>query len=156
MAQYTARYSCGHTETVRLFGKETERQSHLSRLRDRLCRTCYAEANPEPPTAYLCQLEGRMELGIIHGFAIKDQLKERGYRFGAFEPDPGRWLSRALDPVHPTLRERKAWCKFFAPEQIEGEIVALSEMGVGFEMAPDSPWNVVLRALIEGRPDLLP
>ena len=41
MAQYTITRSCGHEETVRLFGPGKDRERKLNRMRETLCRECY-------------------------------------------------------------------------------------------------------------------
>lgn len=43
MAQYSVTYSCGHTSTKQLFGKETDRQRYIAWAADRgVCTDCAA------------------------------------------------------------------------------------------------------------------
>lgn len=43
MAQYTVKAGCGHTSTVHLYGKTTERERRLAWMRsaDGMCNACY-------------------------------------------------------------------------------------------------------------------
>ena len=40
MAQYRATYACGHSEIIKLYGKETDRAERLKYLRAETCPTC--------------------------------------------------------------------------------------------------------------------
>ena len=41
MAQYEIRYTCGHTESIQLYGKEVEREREISRREAGLCKECW-------------------------------------------------------------------------------------------------------------------
>lgn len=41
MAKYQVTHSCGHVETVKLYGKHDERQKNLEWMEQRLCNTCW-------------------------------------------------------------------------------------------------------------------
>ena len=41
MAKYTIPHSCGHSETVQLYGKHTDRSRYMDNAERRQCRDCY-------------------------------------------------------------------------------------------------------------------
>ena len=54
MAQYSVTFSCGHTETMHLFGKEKARYSRIEYLEKHgLCSACYAARRAEERAALL-------------------------------------------------------------------------------------------------------
>lgn len=59
MAKYTVTYACGHTGTIELFGKMTEREYRLKQLTDQLCPDCYnQQVSKENQENGLPKLEG--------------------------------------------------------------------------------------------------
>ena len=45
MAKYEVTFSCGHTEEIQLYGKETERRRKIEYFKEKgLCRKCYQES----------------------------------------------------------------------------------------------------------------
>ena len=60
MAKYDVTYACGHTETVELFGKTSERERKIEWMeRDCLCPSCYKEKQQaEAETFDLPELTG--------------------------------------------------------------------------------------------------
>lgn len=51
MAKYTATFACGHTATVELFGKNSEREKELERLSYKLCYDCCNKQNADEAKA---------------------------------------------------------------------------------------------------------
>ena len=47
MAKYDVTYACGHTETIQLYGKSTDREKEIARLENRLCKKCYIAEQQE-------------------------------------------------------------------------------------------------------------
>lgn len=43
MARYNITHACGHTETVELYGKGSERERRIQWLSEKLCNDCYAK-----------------------------------------------------------------------------------------------------------------
>lgn len=93
MAQYTYAYLCGHGRgTVRLYGKESERQRKLAWYADTfVCPDCFKKQKAEedaasPKTASLhLAVYGKVYQSIqVHGqlSANKEALKQLGYSWG--------------------------------------------------------------------------
>ena len=93
MAQYTYAYLCGHGRgTVRLYGKESERQRKLAWYADTfVCPDCFKKQKAEedaaaPKTASLhLAIYGDVYQSIqVHGqlAANKEALKQLGYKWG--------------------------------------------------------------------------
>lgn len=93
MAQYTYAYLCGHGRgTVRLYGKESERQRKLAWYADTfVCPDCFKKLKAEedaaaPKTASLhLAVYGDVYQSIqVHGqlAANKEALKQLGYQWG--------------------------------------------------------------------------
>ena len=48
MAKYDVTFSCGHTETIQLFGKETDRQRKIKWYEEHcVCSSCYKKQQEE-------------------------------------------------------------------------------------------------------------
>ncbi|GHE51153.1 hypothetical protein GCM10019059_07970 [Camelimonas fluminis] len=58
MAKYTAKFSCGHTETVELYGPEKDRSRKLAWMADKVCDACYKAAKAVEAAGELPALEG--------------------------------------------------------------------------------------------------
>lgn len=61
MAKYQVTYACGHTDTIQLYGKETEREKRLAYLATIDCPNCYHEKKlqaAKAQTANLPELQG--------------------------------------------------------------------------------------------------
>lgn len=92
MAQYTYPYLCGHGHgTVRLYGKESDRQRKLAWYADTfVCPECYKKqkaeedaAAPKTASLHLAVYGGVYQSIQVHGqlAANKEALKQLGYRW---------------------------------------------------------------------------
>lgn len=136
MAQYTYPYLCGHGHgTVRLYGKESDRQRKLAWYADTfVCPECYKKQKAEedasaPKTAslHLAVYGGVYQSIQVHGqlAANKEALKQLGYRWDD-ELDGGllavlRTPKRALQKWTPveSIDDIKRTAKQWADELAE-------------------------------------
>lgn len=130
MAQYTYPYLCGHGHgTVRLYGKESDRQRKLAWYADTfVCPECYKKqkaeedaAAPKTASLHLAVYGGVYQSIQVHGqlAANKEDLKQLGYRWGddldggllAFLRTPKRALQKwtLVESIDDIKRTAKQW-----------------------------------------------
>ena len=130
MAQYTYPYRCGHgSGTVRLYGKEVERQRTLAWYAATfVCPDCYKKqkaeedvAAPKTASLHLAVYDGVYQSIQVHGqlVANKDALRQLGYRWGddldggllAFLKPPKRALQKwtLVESIDDIQRTAKQW-----------------------------------------------
>ena len=130
MAQYTYPYRCGHgSGTVRLYGKESERQRKLAWYANTfVCLECYKKqkaeedaAAPKTASLHLAVHGGAYQSIQVHGqlAANKEALKQLGYRWGddldggllAFLRTPKRALQKwtLVESIDDIKRTAKQW-----------------------------------------------
>lgn len=116
MAKYDVEYRCGHSQTVQLVGKHSERERKLEWMSGNLCPACYAQEQREkearmPITATVTSSglqvtsDGLVCEIVLSGGTVnrKEEIKGLGYRW--VEPEGG--LMGLLSMSAP----RKAWVK---------------------------------------------
>lgn len=92
MAKYSVTRSCGHTETVSLDGKVSERTRRLDWEATRTCLACYKDSAPPPKLTAIVyppsqispsrdDWQIRVRIAVINSYAVREQLKARGYRY---------------------------------------------------------------------------
>jgi len=86
MAKYEATFSCGHTETVTLFGPKDERQKRIEWLaQNGTCTQCWKAAKPKARLSLAGKrpTEDTTTSIIIarDSYELKDYLKSLGFRF---------------------------------------------------------------------------
>ena len=130
MAQYPYPYRCGHgSGTVRLYGKESERQRKLAWYANTfVCLECYKKqkaeedaAAPKTASLHLAVYGGAYQSIQVHGqlAANKEALKQLGYRWGddldggllAFLRTPKRALQKwtLVESIDDIKRTAKQW-----------------------------------------------
>jgi len=135
MAKYTIRFSCGHQEEKQLFGPYDSRERWIAWAeREGVCSACYRAQKPAGVLS-VGSNGGAIEFRIRDCFAIKDSLKERGYRWDG---------------------SRKVWTKSFGydaarkaeiREQLLQEIQGLEALGVQDE---DHYGDTLRKLILEG------
>lgn len=83
MAKYTITRSCGHEETVTLFGKQSKRDWAMKQAENYLCKECYKEQHKDDaPTTRLSLNAKILQIQFFgNTYPVKDKLKEIGYKF---------------------------------------------------------------------------
>lgn len=67
MAKYEVTYSCGHSDTVQLFGKNEERERKLKWMANSLCPECYKKWKQEKDESTVKEALGNIELPALKG-----------------------------------------------------------------------------------------
>lgn len=67
MAKYDVTYSCGHTDTVQLYGKNEERERKLKWMENSLCPECYKKWKCEDNKQKAKEILGNIELPNLTG-----------------------------------------------------------------------------------------
>ena len=99
MAKYDVTYTCGHTETVELFGKTSERERKIAWMEGNcLCPSCYKEKQQKEAAAF--------DLPALTG-TPKQVAWAESLRNGVFEKLEFEKLTRGKNPTDEFL----AWLK---------------------------------------------
>ena len=99
MAKYDVTYACGHTETVELFGKTSERERKIEWMEGNcLCPSCYKEKQQKEAAAF--------DLPALTG-TPKQVAWAETLRNGVFEKLEFEKLARGKNPTDEFL----AWLK---------------------------------------------
>ncbi len=80
MAKYQVKGSCGHDYEVRLFGSYDDRRKRLEWLATQPCAECRRAAQ-QPEFSITFEGDAAILVGVRRCFEIKEQLKNRGWRF---------------------------------------------------------------------------
>jgi len=92
MAKYEAKFSCGHTAEVTLFGPHAERERKLAWYAESgLCPECYKAKSPKGYVEIEAHGDDDWELRGDRCFDMKDEFKARGFRWNA---ELRRWTWR--------------------------------------------------------------
>lgn len=67
MAKYEVTYSCGHTDTVQIYGKNEERERELKWMENSLCPECYKKWKREDNKQKVQEILGDIELPLLTG-----------------------------------------------------------------------------------------
>lgn len=82
MAKYSITHTCGHTETVALFGPEKDRSRRIATLESRDCPACYKASQNETGAAVQAENDLPALVGTEKQIAYAASL--RGKRFPVF------------------------------------------------------------------------
>ncbi len=94
MAKYNVTYSCGHSDTIQLYGPHKERDRKIEYFEQQgTCSDCYRkERAADGPMFSVCVHRSRgVQLACYRNtYPIKDQLKAEGYRYceSVYNPVP--------------------------------------------------------------------
>ena len=127
MAKYEIACSCGHTETVQIYGKAADREREIARRERGICKECWkaaqAEAAQETTQAFsLAQLEGsekqvswaesiRAKIFDKYGSQLKAATDEKTKNFMAFlmsQSSAKYWIDRRDATIRGLAQE---WAK---------------------------------------------
>lgn len=161
MAKYTVTFSCGHTDTVDLVGKHTERNRRLEWLsKNGSCKDCYREEQRAKGPLFWARpvADGCEVICYQNSFEIKGDLAALGFTFRdeVWGPDDRQSLLSLRMP-------RKGWHRIYRRES-ESDSLALdqisafiAERGYPFEIKENySILSSAFASIVEGRPDLVP
>lgn len=89
MAKYNVTFSCGHEETVELFGKETERRRKIDYFeRYGLCKECYKAQRGIELHVIKFKSNGIVKVYTYYDgstYEHKDTIKKLGYQYGLLD-----------------------------------------------------------------------
>lgn len=127
MAKYDVTCSCGHTETVQIYGKAADREKEIARREKGICKECWkaqqAESASETTRAFgLAQLEGsekqiawandiRAKIFDKYGSQLQAATDEKTKNFAAFlvgQPSAKYWIDRRDSTLRGMAQE---WMK---------------------------------------------
>lgn len=92
MAKYEAKFSCGHTAEVTLFGPYAERDRKLAWYAESgLCPECYKAKSPKGYIEIEMHSDDDWSLRGDRCYEIKDEFKSRGFKF---EGRSKKWVWR--------------------------------------------------------------
>lgn len=84
MAKYEVKFSCGHTETVTLFGPKDKRQKRIEWLtQNGTCTQCWKAAQPKARLSLAGKRTEDTTTSILiarDSYELKDYLKSLGFR----------------------------------------------------------------------------
>lgn len=107
MAKQTITYSCGHEGVESLFGPYKQRERRIEWLQSHgLCPEC-RKAN-KPAGRVTIDMDGDEVIVEVDGYELRQQLKDRGYRFD---------------------RDGQCWTRRLPSAEFAGEYAALTELG---------------------------
>lgn len=118
--KYEIKRSCGHTETIDIYGPGADRERKAAWYANGICTECYKAAAREEEKAkgLVLTLElsyGYMERPVIAYFAgdtmpYKDKIKASGYQWGYAADDKYKsWAKRiAIEDMEDIIAEAKA------------------------------------------------
>ncbi len=78
--RYAVSYKCGHTAMTAVLGSEESRNKRIAQLETGDCSRCWT-ANQLPQFTLPTRAKG-CRIYVKHGFAIREDLRARGYCFG--------------------------------------------------------------------------
>ena len=98
MAKYEVKFSCGHTETVSLFGKDTERKRKIEWYEENgYCSECYKAMMQAEPIEALIEFSCKENMYVVilsgntyNTYAHKDSIKANGFKW-----DGDHWIKYA-------------------------------------------------------------
>lgn len=127
MAKYDVTCSCGHTETVQIYGKAADREREIARREKGICKECWkaaqAEAAKETAQSYgLCDLTGspkqiawaeriRAEVFDKYGAQMQADKSEKTQAFMSFlmaQSSAKYWIDRQDATIRGLAQE---WMK---------------------------------------------
>lgn len=106
MAHYTITHACGHTETVELYGKTSERERRIQWLSEKLCNDCYAKPfstklnGSERQIAWANEIRYYALEGIEHDRKLAKQEWDKG--------NPKLWARYTDDEIAQALEAANA------------------------------------------------
>jgi hypothetical protein len=150
MAKYYPPYSCGHSREVVLYGPHRERERKLAWLETVPCPAC----KPKPPVTITARVAGRgthIELICTHSYDIREQLKERGWRYSpeALAASGPLGLDLLAKPI-------PGWVFDGTPRMCGEEIAYIRGIAPTAQYVQQDAVTTMMQSIAEGRPDLLP
>lgn len=130
MAKYDVTFSCGHEQTVELFGKYADRERKIKFYKEEgLCTECYKNRKREEEAEMPLTLNIGLNVFFNHdapfelsfggnSYQVKDDIKELGFRWR--EIDSGFESIFAMKPNY-------AWAKNVTFENINEEVKKIKE-----------------------------
>ena len=126
--KYDVTYSCGHSGTVTLFGKGTDRERKLEFFKDSgICPECFKkkkmEEEEKTPLGLKIQIfpfrtENFVNLSFTgNAYPVKEEIKKLGYCWSEIEAG-----------VLGFIKSEKAWNKDINLEQMDKEILRVKDM----------------------------
>ena len=133
MAKYDITCSCGHVETVQIYGKASDREKEIARREKGVCKECWQAAQAEAAqettqTFNLVQLEGsekqiswaeniRAKIFDRYGNQLKAATDEKTKNFVAFlmsQSSAKYWIDRRNATIRGLAQE---WAKKISESQ---------------------------------------
>ena len=152
MAQYNVPHKCGHTQTHQLFGPGKDRDRKRDWLETTECAECFkARRGQEPPDIYLRPVTDGVEIIALNSYAVKDTLKEQGYKYGEFAINQSSDLLVAM-----SAKPRGGWSIVCHAESLlKTELAWIESQGWTVKNLSGSPYMFsAIAAVLEGRPDV--
>lgn len=135
MAKYTVKMSCGHEQTVELYGKSSERERKIQYYQDcGLCKECYKKQIQKENQAMglilnldvygFSSKDGKIKLILYFtgdSLSYKDKIKELGYIWGRCEQANNSPYVDSKDPM--------CWQKIINENELGTEVEKSKTLG---------------------------